>query len=87
MNQNGPARRPPEINADALAVPLSRRSSWMPAAFVRGRRKHLEIVKARSVVHAGSAFPTSLVLIVAILLLAVGVFTIVSMITGIGPAG
>jgi putative membrane protein len=56
-------------------------------AFMRGLRKEREMLKASGLVHAESSFPASLTLIVAILLLAIGVFAIVSMVGATGANG
>ena len=47
-------------------------------AFMRGLRRERDSLKARGLVHAESGFPTSLVLIVAVLLL-IGVVAVISM--------
>jgi putative membrane protein len=55
--------------------------------FMLGLRRERSTMKAQGLVHAESTFPTSLTLIVAIVLLAVGLLAIYSMVTGGGPLG
>ena len=50
------------------------------------RKEPLEL-KADGLVHAQSRFPPSLTLMVALLLLAIGLFAIASMLYGVGPFG
>jgi putative membrane protein len=57
------------------------------AAFMFGLRKERAMLKAEGLLHGDSAFPISMTLIIAVLLLAVGVMAIVSMALGIGPFG
>jgi len=54
-------------------------------AFMRGLRHERGSLKARGLVHAESGFPTSLVLIVAVLLLLIGVVAVISMVGQVGP--
>jgi putative membrane protein len=56
-------------------------------AFMMGLRKERDAMKAAGLIHAQSAYPPSMTLIVAILLLGIGIFAIYSMITGSGPLG
>ena len=56
-------------------------------AFMLGLRKEREQMKAEGLIHAESAFPASLTLMVAILLLGVGVMAVLSMTFHIGPFG
>jgi len=53
--------------------------------FMQGLRRLRTDMKAESLVHAETGFPTSLVLIVAVLLLLIGVVAALSMIGHIGP--
>jgi len=53
--------------------------------FMLGLRRLRTDMKAESLVHAETGFPTSLVLIVAVLLLLIGVVAALSMIGHIGP--
>lgn len=53
--------------------------------FMLGLRRTREEMKAEGLVHAQSEFPASLSLIVAVLLLCLGIFAVVSMTFGIGP--
>jgi len=52
-----------------------------------GLRKEREQLKREGRLHAESAFPISLTLIVAVLLLAIGVLAIISMVYDVGPFG
>ena len=54
-------------------------------AFMLSLRRQREQMKVEGLVHAESPFPVSLTLIVALLLLAIGVFAIVSMVFNAGP--
>ena len=56
-------------------------------AFMIELRRSRERLKRDRLIHAESGFPTSLTLIVALALLAVGVFAVVSMAYGAGPFG
>ncbi|MDM0114966.1 DUF202 domain-containing protein [Variovorax sp. J22R133] len=53
--------------------------------FMRGLRLQREQMHAQGLVHAESGFPTSLTLIIALLLLALGVLAVVSMTFDVGP--
>ena len=55
--------------------------------FMVGLRRERAQMKADGLVHGESAFPVSLTLIVAIALLAIGLFAIASMVFSIGPFG
>ena len=55
--------------------------------FMLGLRRERATMKAEQLVHAESGFPTSLVLIVAVLLLLIGVAAALSMIGHVGPFG
>ncbi len=55
--------------------------------FMFDLRRLREEMKADQLIHAKSGFPVSLTLIVAVLLLAVGLFAIASMVFGVGPFG
>ena len=55
--------------------------------FMRGLRLERDRMKAAGLIHAESVYPVSLTLIIALLLLAVGLFAIGSMYLGIGPFG
>jgi putative membrane protein len=54
-------------------------------AFMLGLRRERASLKAVGLVHAESGFPTSLVLIVAVLLLLIGVVAVISMVGQVGP--
>jgi putative membrane protein len=54
-------------------------------AFMLGLRRERDSLKASGLVHAESGFPTSLVLIIAVLLLLIGVLAIISMVGQVGP--
>ena len=54
-------------------------------AFMLGLRRERGGLKALDLVHAESGFPTSLVLIVAVLLLLIGVVAVISMVGQVGP--
>lgn len=54
-------------------------------AFMMGLRNERQSMKAQGLIHAESAFPPSLTLITAVLLLAIGVVAILSMVFHIGP--
>jgi putative membrane protein len=56
-------------------------------AFMVGLRRERDAMKAAGLVHAQSAYPPSMTLIVAIVLLGIGIFAIYSMVTGLGPLG
>src|SRR6185436_9951922 len=53
--------------------------------FMLGLRNEREAMKAQGLIHAESAFPPSMTLITAVLLLAIGIVAIVSMVFQIGP--
>ena len=53
--------------------------------FMRGLRGLRESMKSEGLIHAQSAFPVSMTLVIAILLLAVGIAAIVSMTFQVGP--
>src|SRR5262249_40243802 len=55
--------------------------------FMLGLRGARATMKAEQLVHAESGFPTSLVLIVAVILLLIGVAAAISMIGHVGPFG
>jgi putative membrane protein len=55
--------------------------------FMVGLRRERAQMKADGLVHGESAFPVSLTLIVAVALLAIGIFAIASMVFSIGPFG
>ena len=55
--------------------------------FMLGLRRERDTMKAQNLVHAKSAFPASLVLIVAVTLLLIGIAAALSMITRVGPYG
>jgi putative membrane protein len=60
---------------------------WYHLAFMRGLRMEREQMKLEHLIHAESAYPVSMTLIVAGLLLVVGLFAILSMIFRTGPFG
>jgi putative membrane protein len=53
--------------------------------FMLGLRRQRSAMKAEGIVHGESGFPTSLVLIVAVLLLLIGVVAVISMVGHVGP--
>jgi putative membrane protein len=55
--------------------------------FMVGLRRERAQMKADGLIHGESAFPVSLTLIVAVALLAIGLFAIASMVFSIGPFG
>ena len=55
--------------------------------FMAGLRRERAQMKADGLIHGESAFPVSLTLIVAVALLAIGLFAIASMVFSIGPFG
>jgi len=55
--------------------------------FMLGLRRARDTMKAENLIHAKSAFPPSLVLIVALALLLIGVAAALSMIARVGPYG
>jgi putative membrane protein len=55
--------------------------------FMAGLRRERAQMKADGLIHGESAFPVSLTLIVAVALLAVGLFAIASTVFNIGPFG
>jgi putative membrane protein len=54
-------------------------------AFMRGLRKEREAMRRQGLIHAESAYPVSMTLIVAVVLLAIGLLAIASMTFDIGP--
>jgi putative membrane protein len=54
-------------------------------AFMKGLRRQREAMKSEGLVHAQSAFPVSMTLVVALLLLGIGLLAILSMLFHIGP--
>jgi putative membrane protein len=54
-------------------------------AFMLGLRRERSTLKALGLVHAESGFPTSLVLIVAVILLLIGMVAVISMVGHVGP--
>jgi putative membrane protein len=56
-------------------------------AFMIGLRHLRDDLRRDGLIHAQSQFPLSLTLIVAVALLALGIFAIVSMAFGVGPFG
>mgnify|MGYP004527178237 CR=1 FL=1 len=54
-------------------------------AFMRGLRKERRELAAEGLIHAQSAFPVSLTLIVALAMLLIGLFAIGDMVLGFGP--
>jgi putative membrane protein len=52
-----------------------------------GLREERKPMTAAGVIHGESKFPPSLTLITALILLVIGVFAIVSMVSGVGPFG
>ena len=55
--------------------------------FMLGLREEREAMRAAGLIHAESRFPTSMTLIIAVILLLIGIFAIVSMTFQIGPFG
>lgn len=55
--------------------------------FMVGLRRERALLRRAGLIHAESQYPASLTLMVAVLLLAVGIFAIVAMTTGAGPLG
>jgi len=55
--------------------------------FMMGLRRMREPLRRDGLIHAESQFPTSLTLIVAVLLLIIGILAIVSMVYDVGPFG
>ena len=55
--------------------------------FMLGLRRARATMKAENLVHGESGFPTSLVLIVAVILLLIGVAAALSMVARVGPYG
>jgi putative membrane protein len=53
--------------------------------FMIGLRRERQVLKADGLIHAESQFPASLTLIVALVLLAIGIFAILNMVYGVGP--
>src|SRR5262245_48449643 len=56
-------------------------------AFMLALRRQREQMKHDSLIHGESTFPVSLTLIVALVLLAIGIFAILSMVYHVGPFG
>lgn len=55
--------------------------------FMIGLRNERDAMKMSNLIHADSAFPPSMTLIIALLLLLIGIFAIISMTLQIGPFG
>jgi putative membrane protein len=55
--------------------------------FMSGLREEREYMKSHGLIHAQSKFPTSLTLIVALILLLIGLAAVASMVLHIGPFG
>ena len=55
--------------------------------FMLGLRREREMLRSDGLIHAESGFPVSLTLIVALILLLIGLFAIVSMVFQVGPLG
>jgi len=55
--------------------------------FMMGLRDEREAMRAEGLIHAESGFPPSMTLVTAVILLAIGIFAIVSMFTDAGPFG
>jgi putative membrane protein len=56
-------------------------------SFMRGLRRTRDELAAEGLIHGQSGYPVSLTLIVAVVMLAIGIFAIVSMRTHTGPFG
>ena len=56
-------------------------------AFMLGLRKERAMLKADGLIHAESGYPVSFTLVVAILLLAIGIWAIYAMLSGFGSSG
>jgi putative membrane protein len=56
-------------------------------SFMTGLRAERARLKEQGLIHAESLYPTSLTLIVAILLLAIGIMAVLSMVLHVGPFG
>jgi putative membrane protein len=54
-------------------------------SFMIGLRQERQMLKADGLIHAESQYPVSLTLIVALVLLAIGIFAILNMVYGVGP--
>ena len=54
-------------------------------AFMVGLRRTRASLRAQGIIHAESQFPASLTLMVAVALLAIGIFAIVSLVFNVGP--
>jgi putative membrane protein len=57
------------------------------SVFMLGLRRERALLKRTGLIHAESQFPASLTLLVAVVLLIIGIFAIVAMVTGTGPLG
>lgn len=55
--------------------------------FMLDLRRERALLKRTGLLHAESQFPTSLTLLVALVLLGIGIIAIVAMVTGAGPLG
>jgi putative membrane protein len=55
--------------------------------FMIGLRRERDAMKADGLIHAESGYPVSMTLIVALVLLAIGFFAIINMVTGLGSSG
>jgi putative membrane protein len=60
---------------------------WYHVRFMLGLRHERIALKSLGLIHGESQFPTSMVLIVALVLLALGIWAIVNMTLDIGPFG
>jgi len=75
------------ISLVALGVGMLVLGIMYHISFMIGLRREREAMKAEGLIHAESHFPASLTLLVAIALLMIGIFAIVSMMFQIGPYG
>ena len=60
---------------------------WYHIRFMLELRNEREMLRAQGLIHAETAYPVSMTLLIALLLLALGLVAIVSMVFGVGPLG
>ena len=71
----------------AIGVAMLVAGIWYHVRFMLGLRHERHVLVSQGLIHGTSRFPASLVLIVAVVLLALGILAIVNMIFETGPLG
>ena len=85
--QSGPPARNFGITLVALGILMLAVGILYELMFMRGLRRTRNELGGLGMIHAQSAFPPSFTLVIALILLAIGGSTIVSMVFRIGPFG